>query len=150
MSESYFSGSEYAEYHGKGDKTSFWWIKKFKSWLVSTWECFPDKISSKWGCKKQIDFCSGGQEKEIDAFDQNRKANDWLILAIENSDLFDMLHYELIFKEAAVGWPNGWFPKLRKHISEGENTEAIDIFEAAAKNKPTVNEKFLAWNIWDA
>ena len=82
--------------------------------------------------------------------DLNHKARDWLILAIENPDLFDMLCYELIFEEAALGQPNGQFPKLWKQIFQEENTEGIDIFETDVKNKPAANDEFIASNVRDS
>ena len=135
MSESYFSGSEFPEYHGKGGKSKFRWGRRFKAWLVSH-GCeavlesgFLASLPKTEAERNNLNPAVAEEKKQIDAFDLNHKARDWLILAIENPDLFDMLQHELLCEEAGVGWPNGRFPKLWKRIFQEEDEEDIDIFE---------------------
>ena len=109
MSESYFSGSEFPEYRGKGGKSKFCWGRKFKAWLVSNGReavlesDFLVSLQKTEAKRNNLNSVVADEKKQIDAVDLNHKARDWLILAIENPDLFDMLCYELIFEEAALG-----------------------------------------------
>ena len=153
MSESYFSGSEFPEYHGKGGKSKFRWGRRFKAWLVSH-GCeavlesgFLASLPKTEAERNNLNPAVAEEKKQIDAFDLNHKARDWLILAIENPDLFDMLRHELLCEEAGVGWPNGRFPKLWKRIFQEENKEDIDIFETYIKIERAVNDECIASNV---
>ena len=75
------------------------------------------------------------------------KARGWLVLAIENPDLFDMLRYEIMFEEEGLGWNNGRFPKL---CFQEEKIEGIGIFETDVKNILAVDDEFIASNARDS
>jgi hypothetical protein len=112
MSESYFSRSEFPEYHGKGGKSKFRWGRRFKAWLVSH-GCeavlesgFLASLPKTEAERHNLNSAVADKKKQIDAFDLNHKARGWLVPVIEHPALFGMLRYELMFEETALGWSN--------------------------------------------